>query len=97
MADLTPTEISEAFRLVRVHSQPVVHALIGNLEELVLIERQDRQIRAGLADVNAILDELGEPPTCLEEVERAGINLAVPGSYGWPSNPDLARDIARGK
>ncbi len=83
---MTPEEISEAFQAVRDNAAVSVHPLLNGLEELLLLERADRgymSVKAGLAELNIVLGELGEPPTCLEELERADI--------------DLARDIARGK
>lgn len=100
--DLTPVELREAFQIVRDYSAVDVHPLLDRLEQLLDIERaeraalKEREAVLNLVALNAILVELGEPETCLEETERSGINLAAP-DYGWPQNPDLARDIARGK
>lgn len=94
-SDITTGELAEAFQLVRDHASVLVHPLIDSLEQLMGIDREQRKAFAeraailGLADLNAILVEHQEPPTCMEEAERAGIDLTVPGSPAWPGNPRL--------
>lgn len=58
-----------------------------------------------LDDLNEILAELGEPRTCMEELERTSIDLdgfcaedaVAAGLEGWTFDPDMVRDMARGK
>ena len=58
-------------------------------EPVTVRDRVSRAPRPTIVtELNDILAEAGEPDTCLEELERAGI---------WAGDLDLARDLRRGK
>lgn len=108
--ELTTDEIETAFARIRENAAPLVHPLLGTLEQLILIDREaivHLKAKAALCELNLILGEHGEPPTSLEETERVGIDLTSTFDgprlmesdleLGHDIDFDLARDIARGK
>lgn len=84
-----------------------LEGLVGRIEEVCVTTFLDRE----LAELNSILKlDLGEPPTCLEELERTAWpnGLRFPAVTGYPEMPhpepdadqpdyDVARDSERGK
>lgn len=49
----------------------------GGLPELAWSYARREPTLAGIAEMDDLLAEQGEPPTCLEETERAGIDLGA--------------------
>jgi len=72
-------EIRLGFAQIRMLADPAVHDTAVRLEELCLagVAPQDEgrySVRTDrLTEVNQILDELGEPQTTVEELERTGV------------------------
>ncbi len=107
-AEFTDQEITDTFKLLKEHSSPVVYAVLEKLEAIVRLDRLERITRRmAVGELNEILAwDMGEPPTTVEETERAGIDLSVPSVVAngrvltdrlANGNPDLIRDARRGK